>query len=738
MAIATLDVVMGDDQEHLAYELRTEDAAADPLRVRGPSLRRVNALREKLGQLYADSEQRVRVLRQLPDSFTPSKLTGALSEWAGRHLGEAILAVRIADAAIPSVPWPEILREQRLAPPSLLTVHVGASAALPPGPIEGQVLIAGWGRSGTSSLPGIDRELIELSKWLGKSALRPTVLSDPDRNTLFARLLNEKPSVLHLSLWGLVTKDGEVTLPVEPAVAGGADFDLIDLDSFVSNVKLTTSVKLLVVNACHSAYPWGLELAGRMEAATIGWGGLVGDDVAADFSLYLYHRLLEGLTLVEALRSFLQTSAPCANSAVNSLPVLCFPSAHWLEWRPIVLQPGATTEPAASTSVAGVLPSAPSLITPVEPRAEPSTSATTPGAPLSVEEPWLKIDFRPRKSINPAMLINKESPIEHIGIESPSKQQIRLRIVCDTGRGTSSYEETHDLNIGPYPSMHLNVFFPALHELVEQSVKRRRVVFTLTADRPGTSTPPILVTKAADWMGATEWLDTPETWRYVPAFVNPFDPCVAALIGSAVDVLRTFGEPGDEFDGYQSSKAKPDHPERQVKAVFQTLRDSRYGIRYASPLGGVLADRGRYTGQIVRPHGDVIQHRLGTCHDLALLMAAAVEHVGLYPLIVLVQNHTFFGFWASAEAQYSFWKEQKPVDSAMSGSITNGAKLQQLSACGDVVLVDAVALCRPFYSYEKAKGDGVGHLTRALESPLSGFNVALDVMQIRGTGINPI
>jgi hypothetical protein len=513
---------------------------------------------------------------------------------------------------------------------------------------------------------------------------------------------------------------------------------LINLDAFAHNVATANSVKLILINACHSAYPWALQLANRLEAATIGWGGLVEDDVAADFALYVYHRLLEGLSVAEALRSFLRSSTPWASSVVSSLPILCFPSEQWLDWRPIAT-PASRGEVAPAANPSGIGAAA---VEPAPPKAPALPTTVSPSPPVVTppvtEVPWLKIDFRPRKSINPAMLINREAPIEHIGIDSPTKQQIRLRIVCDTGRGTSSYEETHDLDVGPYPSMHMNVFFPALHELAEQTAKRRRIVFTLTADRPGSSTPPILVTKTADWMGATEWLDSPETLRYVPAFVNPHDPTIATLIGSAVEVLRTIGDPDDDFNGYQAWAQKPDYPDRQVQAVFQTLRDARYGIRYASPPGGVLTDRGRYTGQVVRTHSEVIQHRLGTCHDLALLMAAPTEHIGLYPLIIILQNHTFFGFWASASAQNAFWREQKPMDSAVSGSIASGEKLQQLATKGDVVLLDAVAICRTYFSYEKAKAEGNKYLREALDNPLFGFSAALDVVQIRGTGIRPM
>ena len=37
--------------------------------------------------------------------------------------------------------------------------------------------------------------------------------------------------------------------------------------------------------------------------------------------------------------------------------------------------------------------------------------------------------------------------------------------------------------------------------------------------------------------------------------------------------------------------------------------------------------------------------RFATCLDTALLFAAAIEQMGLHPLIVLVKGHAFAGFW---------------------------------------------------------------------------------------------
>jgi len=48
----------------------------------------------------------------------------------------------------------------------------------------------------------------------------------------------------------------------------------------------------------------------------------------------------------------------------------------------------------------------------------------------------------------------------------------------------------------------------------------------------------------------------------------------------------------------------------------------------------------------------VINGRRGTCIDLALLMAACLEYVEIYPVVFLLNDHAFPGYWRS-EVSYN-------------------------------------------------------------------------------------
>ena len=54
-------------------------------------------------------------------------------------------------------------------------------------------------------------------------------------------------------------------------------------------------------------------------------------------------------------------------------------------------------------------------------------------------------------------------------------------------------------------------------------------------------------------------------------------------------------------------------------------------------------------GQKVRTPGDVLTDRVGTCLDTTLLLASALEHVGIIPVLWIAYGHAFLGYWREPE-----------------------------------------------------------------------------------------
>lgn len=122
------------------------------------------------------------------------------------------------------------------------------------------------------------------------------------------------------------------------------------------------------------------------------------------------------------------------------------------------------------------------------------------------------------------------------------------------------------------------------------------------------------------------------------AFVQPQQPILATLSRSAATILgkRTGSS---ALEGYQGSPTRVSHI---VEALCEAIRDD--DVAYAVPPNS-WGER----GQRVRTAEDVLEGRLGTCLDTAILMASVLEYLGIEPLIVVLPGHALVGYWKTEQ-----------------------------------------------------------------------------------------
>ncbi|MCU7934192.1 MAG: hypothetical protein KZQ99_04840 [Candidatus Thiodiazotropha sp. (ex Dulcina madagascariensis)] len=155
-----------------------------------------------------------------------------------------------------------------------------------------------------------------------------------------------------------------------------------------------------------------------------------------------------------------------------------------------------------------------------------------------------------------------------------------------------------------------------------------------------------------------EWLDTKHDGMWLPSFVLPRDRRVREVIDKAQHYLMAINDDPDAgFDGYQSGD--PDIVDREVQAIWSALLYD-YTLSYIDPPPTYSE-----SSQRLRTPEDVISGQLGTCIDLALLFAACLEYIGLYPVIFLLQDHAFPGYWRNFSYQSRFFelRNHVPTDS---------------------------------------------------------------------------
>jgi len=137
-------------------------------------------------------------------------------------------------------------------------------------------------------------------------------------------------------------------------------------------------------------------------------------------------------------------------------------------------------------------------------------------------------------------------------------------------------------------------------------------------------------------------VDTGDLARCLLAsFVRPNHPEVAVLAREAADRLAaTTGSTA--FHAFQQSDPAEAEVlvEATITAIYETLGARQ--IAYSEPPPGWDYSA---EGQRIRDHGDVARGGLATCMDSTVLTAAVIEHVGLFPVLVLIPGHIFVGYW---------------------------------------------------------------------------------------------
>jgi hypothetical protein len=150
-----------------------------------------------------------------------------------------------------------------------------------------------------------------------------------------------------------------------------------------------------------------------------------------------------------------------------------------------------------------------------------------------------------------------------------------------------------------------------------------------------------------------EWGDIEADDMWLPSFVLPRDPAVDEIVVTARALLRGLRDQRDAaFDGYQSIDQNATDPyalvDQQVQALWSTL-SFHYGLNYINPPP-TYSPR----AQRLRSPSSILASRAGTCVDLALLVAACLELIDIYPVLVLYQGHASVGYWRGDDLHQAF------------------------------------------------------------------------------------
>jgi hypothetical protein len=177
----------------------------------------------------------------------------------------------------------------------------------------------------------------------------------------------------------------------------------------------------------------------------------------------------------------------------------------------------------------------------------------------------------------------------------------------------------------------------------------------------------------------------------IAAWVTPNDPAVAELVRKAGAHLANEAPPVPPgMIGYRGSAQEVI---AQVDAIYDSLRLD-YGIKYLQasvPYSGT-AD-GSDATQYVKLPAEVLQQRSGMCTELSVLLASAVERIGLHASIVIIPGHAFLGVAVTEDNKhFQYWDAVDVNNNVAADSANVAADAMYAKNLNQRTIVDTIAI----------------------------------------------
>lgn len=226
-----------------------------------------------------------------------------------------------------------------------------------------------------------------------------------------------------------------------------------------------------------------------------------------------------------------------------------------------------------------------------------------------------------------------------------------------------------------------------------------------------------------------QWQNDDENRQWLPSFILPRDPAITKLVDVAQKYLATISDdPSVGFNAY--TVGRPEIADAQVKALwFALLNDFSLSYITQPPSFQDKAQR-------LRSPSNVIQGKRGTCIDLALLFAAALEYVEIYPVIILFAGHALVGFYRSKQAHEKVRDHMDRNASTEEEAWMLGKSIrpviQEMINAKELVGLETVGLTK-HQSFEKALAEGTDQIANRID-----FEYLVDVRLAREGGVTPL
>ncbi len=300
---------------------------------------------------------------------------------------------------------------------------------------------------------------------------------------------------------------------------------------------------------------------------------------------------------------------------------------------------------------------------PAAPIARPAAPAPRPG----VESVEARI--RPKKELNYSVLHNHGALFDEFELRNnmqPGKPLVHVLVELHCGSEQARYASAVHID-GPRLPLLDAIRIPLTASLMRSVSEAVQSSLFVEVTHEGHTV--VKDTYPLRLLPVDQWLDNAQSGQWLPSFVLPRDPAVEAAIAAAQRYVRVIrDEPSAGFEGYQSADAADpaslEQVDLQVEAIWAALlHEWQLGYinpppTYADTREGVMP----LDSQRLRTPSSVRRARMGTCIDLALLFAACLELVDIYPVIFLLDGHALPGYWRHHDFQAQYRNVLDPGD----------------------------------------------------------------------------
>jgi very-short-patch-repair endonuclease len=171
------------------------------------------------------------------------------------------------------------------------------------------------------------------------------------------------------------------------------------------------------------------------------------------------------------------------------------------------------------------------------------------------------------------------------------------------------------------------------HEYFTQLDEAERASISVTASARGELIAE--VSQEVEVLAYDQWPGTRALPELLAAFCMPNSRVVDNLIANASTLLRA--SHGDfSMNGYQSKNREKVW--KQVSAVYSAILGEQ--LHYSNPPASFGTD-----GQKIRTPERILDGRVATCLDMAMLFASCFEQAGLHPVVLFKEGHAWVGVW---------------------------------------------------------------------------------------------